>query len=534
MAIKQSYIDQIRLEHSNAKRGTKGAVVKRWADYLECSVNTVWAVIKTGRKRKRDEAKATVLKEVTETVYQVKNRVPDSTSALSTYQALKIAQENTLFPQGAPSFSTSSIDKMANRLGLNKKTRRVQRFQADRPNQMHHVDASSSQFFYVDRMLPNGEYILKLHKPSKDYKNKPIPIQLRPWIYGLADDYSGVTLARYTVAPGESMTDNLKFLEWAWSATDDKPFHGLPEMVKADKGPMVRGKATEELFDRMGIEIDPSVPGAKDAHGKVERPWRTLWQCFEKQFLVIDDYQDWEITLSELNRRLMIYLQEDYNERSHRNETKITRAQAWSKISLTGGIKPLPNGAFATAHKKTKRTVGADGVFSLDNKKYEVKGLHAAKVDVIESIFTGEMIVQDIATGKKYEVEDFKPNAIGEFTAHPDTPHQKIVKAGKDLRITKTLFEVEKEASNVIPLPPRVQEEQQFDKVFAGNTHTSLAAAMTEFMVSTGLFPEEGSEERASLEQLFVEHKLCKSFVREIADQVILANGTENRRYEHG
>ena len=534
MAIKQSYIDEIIKEHSIAKHGAKGAVVKKWAKWFGCSENTIWNVIPTGRKRKRDTSKAAVLKEVTEAVYQVKYRVPGNTSPLSTDQALKIVQENDLFPQGAPSFSKSSIDKMANRLGINKKTRRIQRFQAARPNQMHHVDASSSQFLYVDRMRPDGEYILKLHEPSKDYKNKPTPIQMRPWIYGIADDYSGMTLARYTIAPGESLTDNLKFLEWAWSNTDDKLFHGLPEKIKADKGPMMRGKATEELLERLGVDIDPSIPGAKDAHGKIERPWRTLWHRFEKQFLVVDDFKKWEITLTELNRRLMIYLREDYNVRPHRHELDINREQAWLKISLTGGARRLPKGAFKTAHKKTKRTVSAEGVIRLDNKKYEVKGLHDAKVYVIESIFTGEIIVQDIATGKKYEVEDFKPNAIGEFTAHPDTPHQKIVKSGKALRITKTLFEEEKEASNVVQLPPRVQEEQTFDKVFDNGTYASIQDAMEDFIETTGLFLKAGSDERAGIKKLFMAKNLSKSFVSDTADQVLQIDDTENRSYGHG
>ena len=530
MALKQSVKNQIVFEHSRAPRGAKTEVVKRWADFLGCSVNRIWTVIPTDRKRSKETDKTEDLQEITKIVFQIKHRVPDGTPPLSTDQAYEIAMKNKIITGDIPRYSIASINRMARQLKLNKKTRRIQRFQAERPNEMHHVDASTSNHFYAVKVLPDGDFLLKLHGPSQNYKNKPTPIHQRVWIYGIVDDYSGCAFAEYIVAPGESEVDNLTFLKRAWTVSDDKTFCGLPDKIKGDKGPMMRGRVTKDLFERFNVETDPSVPGAKDTHGKIERPWRTHWQRFERQFLVVDDWKKFEITLSELNRQLLNYLQNEYNLRKHRFEKEITREQAWKKINLYGGIRPLPADAFNTAHEKVERKVRRDGTFSLDNKLYEVKGLHDAKVNVLTCIFTGKMMVQEIETGEKYEVIEFKSNPIGKFTAHPHTPYQKNKKAAQDLHITGSLFEEKKEPTNVVPMPIREQGEQTFDHVFDIGAYASLKDAMADFSSMTGIYPEADSEQRRTLEKLFMKNELRREFVRGIADQCVHEQEAQNWR----
>ncbi len=532
MALKESIIDQIRGEHSRAPRGEKSSVVRRWADILKCSKNSIWSEIKTSRKRTK-VSKNEALEETTKIVFQVKYRGPACAPPLPTDQAYDLAVRNGLFLEGMPLFSVSSINRQARKMGLSKETHRVQRYQAERPNQMHHVDASTSKFFYADRKTADGkDFVLKTHGPSQNYKNKPTPLHQRVWIYGLTDDYSGLAVARYIVAPGEELSDNIQFLEWAWSQTDDKVFCGIPEMIKGDKGPMMRGKAAEDWFDRLGVDIDPTEPGAKDSHGKIERPWRTHFGRFERQLLAVDDWKKFEITLSELNRRFLIYLNKEYNQRQHRNEKGITREQAWKRIQLSWGIKPLPEGAFGDACKSIKRKVLKDGTFSLDGKTYEVKGnLFDAWANIIVNIFTGEMIAQSIETGEKYEIIDFKPTPVGEFKSHKETPHQKIKKMSVDLSINKTLFEEDTQQTNVRTMPIKMQGETPFNRVFNIGAFNSVKAAMDEFQMLTMTFPEAGSEDRAELEQLFINNGLSKEFVKKTAHDFINYREKESRRY---
>ncbi|MDD2468856.1 MAG: hypothetical protein PHI97_33210 [Desulfobulbus sp.] len=528
---------QIKTELQEAEKGQKSRLVCQWAAALKCSPKKIWALQET--KMVRRKSPNTSLTDVTKIVYQVKFKVPDSADPLSTDQAYAIACKNNLLPEDAPKFHPGTINRCAREGRLNKTARRIQRFQAERPNQLHHVDMSTSQFLHVVKALPNDDYQLKLHEgSSQNYKNKPLLIKLKLCIYGVVDDYSGCLAARYVAAPGESAANNLNFLSWAWAKTGDKTLHGLPESIKGDKGPMMRGKMAEDLFARLGVTIDPSEPGAKDAHGKIERPWRTIWQRFEKQFLAVDDRKKFEITISELNRQFLIFLDTEYNRRDHRYEKGVTREQMWKRITLAknGGVRPLPEGAFSTTCAQIERKVGRDGTFRLDNELFEVKGLHDARVRVIKGVFTDDIIVQDVETGEKYEVIPFKPNPVGTFTAHPHTEHQKNVKAAKDLQITPTLFQEKKRDEKIINLPIRTQDEQPFDPVFniRIDTFSSTEEAMRYFMEKSGEFPLKGSDDWAALEQKITQNGHCRQYVDELIQKVILGREDEKRRLAHG
>lgn len=524
-SLTPSFIETIRQEYRQAPRGTKTTVLKRWAAVVGYSEQKLYKEmgLETGRKRRQGTSLIENIKDHTKTVFQIKKRPPEESGELSTDQAVAIAVKNGLVPDG---ISVATFNRVGRQLKLDKKKRRVQRFQADQPNQMHHIDASTSSVFYVDRDLPDGDYILKLNnRPSLNYKNKPAPIGRRAWVYSITDDYSGYSIARYTAAYGESMADNLDFLSWAWGENDDKPFFGLPEKIKADKGPMMKGKAAQEWLDRLDVEIDPSVPYAKEAHGKIERPWRTHWQRFEKQFFAQSDWKSFEITLSELNRQFINYFHNEYNLRPHRYERQINREQAWRKIALSGGAVALPKDAIKTTARRYKRKVAADGCFKLDNEIYEVKGLHDAWVYVILGVFENKMLVQDIATGEKYEVEDFKPNPIGTFTAHKDSPHQIAQKESQKLELSSgSLFEESTENNTVVHLPTKIKEERVVENIFDNGRYRSIDEAMSNFTSMTGHFLEAGSEDRADLEHMLIDNNLEKSFVRKVADDFLKAN----------
>jgi len=530
MNLTPSTIEQIRHDWQNASFGAKTTVVDKWAESLGCSNQKLYRLLDIGRHRKKGDYKIDGLKEATEILAQVKKNLPKDAGELSTDQALKIAVDNGLIPKSMEGVCVSTFDRVMRDLELNKRTRRVQRFQALYPNQLHHHDASSSEFFYVARKLPDGDYVLKLHMSSKGYKNKPVPIRLRPWAYGLTDDYSGYFLGRYTVAEGESMIDSVNFLEYAWKKNGERPFFGVPDRIKCDHGPLGKGHAAKEWLDRLGVEKEKSVPYRKEAHGKVERPWRTVWQRFERPFLAQSDWKNFEITLSELNRRFMIFLLEDYNESSHRYETDITRFEVWQRINLHGGARDLPENAIATLARRESRKVGADGCFSLDGVVYEVPGLHDAWVWVYQSISDGRLVVENKSTGEKYPVETFAPAPLDQFKGHRDTPHQKAVKAASNLDITNTLYDISRDQGSVVPFPVRVKEICSVRDPFDVNTYPSLNAAMQAFISLSGRAIDK--EDYEFLADLFVENGLSRGFVREAAVKVQRVE--KERRYGYG
>jgi transposase InsO family protein len=517
-----SILKLILSDWSNAPFREKRNVLEKWADKLKISTNTLYRHIKTGRKRKATGRRIENIEAHVNVVCMIKKKPPEQHGEIKTAQAIKIAVKNGLIPKDMMG-KTSTFDRIMRDLGMNKKKRRVQRYQAEYPNQLHHVDASSSKFFFIHRETEDKtDYVLRLHAGTKGYKNKPVPIRLRPWLYGLTDDCSGVFVARYIAAYGESAVDNLEFIEWAWGKNDDKPFFGLPDKIKGDFGPMMRGPDTKDFFARLCVDIDPSTPENKDAHGKIERPWRTVWQSFETPFFAQHDWRKFEITLSELNDQFLKY-QQEYNDNQHRYEKDITRLDAWKRINFKGGAVAIPENALSTIARRHERTVGADGCLSLDNVLYEVKGLHDAKVYVYTGIFENKMIVEDKSTGKKYDVEKFSPNPLGTFTAHKEIPHQKAIKAAKDLVVVNTLFSNQSvDSGNVRDFPTRIKETRAVKNPLSVDTLHTIDDAMALFTSICGFMI--AGDDRKTLEKLIIKNGLKRSFIINTAHAVVAEN----------
>ncbi|MGA3114826.1 MAG: hypothetical protein ABSF90_10400 [Syntrophobacteraceae bacterium] len=527
MALAESMIAQIRSEWLEAPIGVKSQIVASYAQALGIGYQTLYRQLCIARKR-NGERKICGIEDAAGIVARVKKRPPKDMGEISTDQAVQLAISNRLIPQELCEVSNGTWNRVIRESGFAKKSRRVQRFQAEYPNQLHHVDASTSQIFYVHRQ-EGDEFIFKMHGGSAlGYKNKPVPIRLRPWLYGLTDDYSGYHIARYTAAAGESLADNLQFLAWAWGKNEEKPFFGIPDRLKADQGPLMKGEASKEWLGRLEIDLDGSIPYAKEAHGKIERPWRTIWQRFERVFYAEADWKQFEITMTELNRRFRIFQNDEYNLEPHRYEKEITRLDAWRRINLRGGAVAMPENAIATAARRYIRTVSCDGCFSLDGTFYEVKGLHDAKVRVYEGIFEDRLVVEDLATGEKYETKKFAPAKLDDYRREKDTPHQRAVKDAEDLLMRNTLYGGDEagsgepgagsESRKVMRLPTRIRERRKIENPLGIDAYASVEAAMRDFL---SICPVRLSEaDREQVMDLIVENGLSKVFVRELALEV--------------
>jgi transposase InsO family protein len=531
MALTESMKVKIRSEWLEAPAGAKSKVIERWAQAVGLSYQTVYRLVGIGRKRCGERC-IEGIEEAARLIAQVKKCPPKEAGEIATDQAVELAVANGLIPQEMGEISVGTWNRVMREDGLSKKSRRVQRFQAEYPNQLHHVDASSSNFFFIHREV-DGDFVLRMHGGSAlGYKNKPVPIRLRPWLYGLTDDYSGYHIARYVAAAGESLADNLQFLAWAWAQNEDKVFFGIPDRIKADQGPLMKGDASREWLERLGIELDGSIPYEKEAHGKIERPWRTIWGNFERVFFAEANWQKFEISLGELNRRFRIYQNEHYNMRPHRYERSVTRVDAWRRINFRGGAVAMPENAIATAARRHVRTVSCDGCLSLDGVIYEVKGLHDAKVRVYEGIFEDRLVVEDIATGEKYETKKFAPAKLDDYRREKDTPHQVAVKAARDLEMRNTLYggegisredaktrrEEEGKTGKVMRLPTRIRERRVMSDPLSVDAYGDVEAAMREFL---NICPVRmNAADCDAVRELIVENGLSRAFVRELAMEV--------------
>jgi hypothetical protein len=510
-------LQQARAEILSAPFGHTTQTAQRWADIFGVAYSTMYRIANVANRVRKGAAKNPELVKWAEIIFKLKKTPPDGAGELSTEDAVASAIAKGMLSADAALINVSTYNAIARNKGWNQTTTRRVRFQAERPNQIHHFDASTSKYLYIAKRYPDNDYLLKLHRPGMmGYKNKPIPCDsLRPWYYGLVDDNSGVSLARCTAAPGESSGDSLDFLAWAWAQM------GICDTLMADEGMLRKALASSSFLERIGVELPSSGPYRKEAHGKIERPWRTLWLKFELVlYAECADWHDFEITMSELNRRLQIYLEDKYNQMPHRFEREFTRRQVWERISWQGGIVKIPETALATVARRAKRKVDVFGNIELNGATYTVKGLHDAWVWVYEGVFENRLVVQDIETGKKYDVVDFKPLKAGEYQASPETPHQKLIKEAIDIPegalYTKPKAK-EKRADNVLTAPIRVQE-REIDDPFQTDRYRTIGEAMDELtgIIGTGL----SGEERGMVEELINNNGLHKLYVRDLAQEI--------------
>lgn len=525
--IEPGVLQMIITDWKTAKRGDKRRIIEKWAGMLSVSPQTIYKILpKNPTRRKRAAARLLDgIEDAARVIAMLKYSAPEHRGAIPTRDAKENALLNHLIDERFSAVPVGTFDRVIRELGINQQRRRVQRFQAERPNEMHHVDASSSDCFYVAEELPGGDYLLRLHKGHRDYKNKPIPVDgLRPWYYGVVDDHSGVFCARMIAARGESAADNMDFLCYAWSQQEGKDLYGLPDKLKGDLGPMMRSPEFKEFLGRLVVDVDPSLPEIKEAHGKIEVCWSKMWRSFEKAYFMASDWKSFTITMSELMERFNRWTAR-YNQNPHRFERKLTKKQVWERINRHGGAVLMPENALHTIVRRWSREVKQDGTFSIDATLYEVKGLHDASVWVYQGVFDNKMVVVDRATGNKYEVDDFTPHKLGDFKAAPETGYQKTRKAAQELTGVKNLLYTPEhqemikteQPRNIIKMPVKTTIRELQNPLDLDRYH-DINQAMRDLQTLSGsVFM--GSE-RNELMEYIRENGMSRRFVADLAGEI--------------
>jgi hypothetical protein len=144
---------------------------------------------------------------------------------------------------------------------------------------------------------------------------------------------------------------------------------GRPKKIIIDNGSPYRAGTLQTVCARLDIHLVRCRPYEPEGKGKLERWHRTV----RRQFLMeidLDGIQD----LDGLNKKLWVWLEHEYHQRSHegleKDETPLSR---WRKDQRH--IRQL--GPFAASldeyfYHRIKRKVRKDGVVSWEGNKYEV------------------------------------------------------------------------------------------------------------------------------------------------------------------
>jgi hypothetical protein len=453
-------------EWEQAAHRLKGQVLREWLKVLGIGRNAFyreaqeWGRMKD-RKERRDKGNGQIQQLESELlrIWQVKHRPPPGQRLGSTEGALAYAVKNGIVPEEMAAVPVGSLNRMARELGLQASPERQTRFEAAYANQVHQFDASHSEHFIPKRRV-GDDWILGMRRRRE--KNKDKFEGLKVVAYGVCDDYSGLRLSRYTVAPGESALGSIDFLQWAWSyAAEHAPFEGWADELYVDNGPLARHQAFDAFAERLGLKVTPHLPYKSRCTGKVENNWKILWKRFETEYLFNPDWERFEITLAELNHEAAAFWK-TWNQRRHRHLPESREAVWHQSILARGGVVRVEADAWDTIFVEAERKLDAAGCFDFKGAAFQVDEIWACKVKVFCDIKDQSVIVQDQRDGKRYRAKPFQVRTWGEFRGAPKSELE-ILKAadeGKAAKIPAPPSWI-REAGNVVVLPPRAAEVRE-------------------------------------------------------------------------
>lgn len=148
-------------------------------------------------------------------------------------------------------------------------------WEAKYSNQLHQLDTTVAQQFYLD---DDGSF--GYEKAWSVNKNRPGNRKPRLTLAQLKDDKSRVIYAEFIL--GNNTLAWMKFLYRAWKKKNGAfPFYGLPQVIYSDNDSVVKSEKFIYAMHRLGVKIEVHLPGKSRAKGKVENGFKIL-QEFEK------------------------------------------------------------------------------------------------------------------------------------------------------------------------------------------------------------------------------------------------------------
>ena len=535
-------IADIRSQVESLPHGQRNAFVERTAENFGCSPATVRRRISTGSKscaRKPD---------IPDSVIQKIGKLKADAELmgahgrqLATEDAIAMLEEMGEIQQG--SIAPSTADRRLRKIGFNA-PRVYTRHEDDYVNQVHMMDFSRSEYFEVVDFV-DGEHILKVdgRRGRWAYKNKPKEERLRLWVVGYIDTYSRAALYRYFASTGENLMMVSQFLSFAWERTDSgHPMRHLPiETLKLDQGAIGKNSTFRtRLKDHLGIGIDLAAPkNDRHAHnqsmGKVERPFRSLWQRFElaqaKRFKMKGVQT---IPLSELNELAHVYATKRL-EQKHPN-----RAQSIGHIYKTGirqkQQRTLKTEIFALLYTENTRVVTATADVQIDNELYKVPDRYVMQKIRFYTTPDGQLRGSSMDRKDTFDLQPFDPAQETGTRRHQPTPkeelsaqeqplnvHKLSATGNKDLTASEGPDSVSGQGKGTIHHLPAAEKQVEADTPFAAESKP--IAAFTEWhecklyicTTMTSRWNDLAEPTQAIFEELFESGKLTRDIVDDIA-----------------
>ena len=527
---------EIQRAFEAAAPGATAALVRKLAAAFGVSTSTIYRVAQRGGKKRKRAPRRPEYREWARTAALIARASPERPLPLDL--ALDAGIQSGALPPEAAAMPIGTAYRIIRELGFTPRARRARRLFADYPMQAVQVDGSGSECLMVERVLADGDFQLKLNTtplPSGGYKNKPLgPERLRVWCYGLWDMATGYTLSRYAVAAGESSLDAMAFLCWALGAEHGDPrvpFHGVPDNLWTDQGPLFKSAASRELLERLGINLEAGAPYNKNRMGGVERSHRARWSRFESS-LFTAGRETW--TLAALNARLLEYHIRENDLRFSRARVggrNASRAAAW--IALTNGrpadnrLRKLPADPIATMAREARRWADGNGVIRWGGVEYELPGdlcnqwVTARRPAVARDSEAGDSgagaaVVVETAGGARVLAPPLRARPYGQTPPAATPPLERALAESPPTAAADCYGPgAARPHADATPLPPRSGPAAPLVNPLDASRHASPEEAMQAFL---SLYGRPLSAARvAQARAILARHDFSKQAVRDLA-----------------
>ena len=378
--ITDDEIDRVIRALEAAGHGSKTAVLEEWARRLSPDPDDPMSTQTLRRKIRHRKGKA---KETSGRPRKIPGALIDFVEKakargiemglgdreLSTEKCLDIAERKGV--AGAAEASPSAVNRRLRENGF-RETKRKRKVEADFATQVQLLDFSRSKYLQVrDYDEEADDWLLEVSGKQLSYKDPEGAF--RTWYAMIIDDHSRVRLGRLFCDTSENALLGLTFLRWAWTREEDEhPLRHVPRILQTDFGAFRRSKRVQNAFDALG-EVQLKKAG-KDAQGKIERSFRTLWQRFELPFAV--EHRDgYQIHLTDFNHLLKEHLLEEAG-RPHPERSGYTCSQIYrGSIQRTPPLQ-LDADLVELAFNVHTRQVDPYGRVSIEGTKYRCPDSH--------------------------------------------------------------------------------------------------------------------------------------------------------------
>lgn len=511
---------------ATAGHGERTAIADRLAATYGVSRATIYRVAKRGGTSRKRAPKRPEYRGWTRIAVAMSHLAP---KPIPLDLAIRGAIASGDLPPEAVMMPVSTARTIARAQLLTPKPKRTHRMHADYPMQALQIDGSSSEHLVVAKALPDGDYLLKLHRrpySAKGYKNKPVgPDRLRVLLYAVWDMCTGYTYSQYCAAKGETALDAMDFLCCALTlkANPRIPIHGVPDDVWSDLGPFAKSTPATDLLERLDINLVTGEPYKKERMGGVERSHRTRWSRLERSLFMRGKDT---ITLSDLNARLTEFEIEHNASRPSRTPVAgktVSRTAAW--IALTNArpadnpLRKLPDNPIETMAQEARRKIDSNGIVRWDGIEYECERLHSCWVIARRGMdATGNLIVED-ERGEKHIAQPYKARLYGEIRGVKTSALEALIK-DTALSPSADIYAPagQQTGQNVRPMPTRSSAPASLDNPLDAEHYRTIEEAMLAFI---GSCPHELSDaNRDTIEQLIIDADLSKSKVIELVQEM--------------